>query len=160
MSLLWPLLQGSECCCLLPHSPLPLVTISCLPQDKPWKILQEVFPFPWQGGFASHQEPWASLLLASLCLIISPEPPLWSDSRGKGNQSTAVRSIHQASLTGQEHSTGAVSAFPGSSASQSNIWLSNTVFFLCQKFITCITLLNFYFSIHKGRKSMLMLKKK
>lgn len=95
-----------------------------------------------------------------LYVWLSPLSPLFGlHSREKCNQSTAVSSIHRASLTGQEHSTGAVSAFPGSSASQSNIWLSNTVFFLCQKFITCITLLNFYFSIHKGRKSMLMLKK-
>lgn len=80
-------------------------------------------------------------------------------SRGKGNQSTAVSGIHQASLTGHEHSTGAISAFPESSGSQSNTWLNNIVFFLDQKFMTCITLLNFYFSIHKGRESMLVLKK-
>lgn len=79
-------------------------------------------------------------------------------SRGKGNQGIAVRRIHQASLTEHEHSTGAISAFPGSSESQRNTWLNNIVFFSVPKIHYFIILLNFCFSMHKGRESMLMLK--
>lgn len=157
MPLFWSLLQGSECCCLSLYSPFPLVTISCLPQGKPAKILQEVFLFLSKEGLLATRSPEAAYSQSLYVWLSSLGPLFGLHSRGKGNQGIAVR-IHRASLTEHEHSTGAISAFPGSSASQRNTWLNNIVFFLYQKFITCITLLNFCFSLHKSRESMLMLK--